>query len=170
MEQRGSRQAEYGDALIKRLAGDLTGRFGRGFSLAQPLSDAGLLPGLLGHFANAVGKIVLSPDEGAGDRKGRRLPTVLAKSPVGDEEPTALIERLSSAFPLPWSHYEQLLSVEDPEARRFYEQEALQGRLDIPPTRPSDHHPLLRTDAPARNKAAMLSKGAMPQPGDRSCG
>lgn len=31
IEQRGSAQAEYGDELIKRLAGDLTTRFGRGF-------------------------------------------------------------------------------------------------------------------------------------------
>ncbi len=32
VEQRGSRQAGYGDVLIKRLATDLTARFGRGFS------------------------------------------------------------------------------------------------------------------------------------------
>ena len=32
VEQRGSPQAEYGDVLIKRLAADLTARFGRGFS------------------------------------------------------------------------------------------------------------------------------------------
>jgi hypothetical protein len=31
VEQRGSAYAEYGDVLIKRLAADLTSRFGRGF-------------------------------------------------------------------------------------------------------------------------------------------
>ena len=34
VEQRGSPHAEYGDVLIKRLAADLTARFGRGFSCA----------------------------------------------------------------------------------------------------------------------------------------
>ena len=32
VEQRGSPRAEYGDVLVKRLAADLTARFGRGFS------------------------------------------------------------------------------------------------------------------------------------------
>lgn len=30
-------------------------------------------------------------------------------------------------FPLPWSHYVRLLAVENPEARAFYEVEALRG-------------------------------------------
>ena len=32
VEQRGSSQADYGDVLVKRIAVDLTARFGRGFS------------------------------------------------------------------------------------------------------------------------------------------
>jgi hypothetical protein len=31
-EQQGKRRADYGEALLARLAADLTGRFGRGFS------------------------------------------------------------------------------------------------------------------------------------------
>jgi hypothetical protein len=34
-EQRGRRRAEYGEALLKNLAFDLTAKFGRGFSLAN---------------------------------------------------------------------------------------------------------------------------------------
>ena len=32
-EQRGKKRAGYGQALLKRVAGDLTGRFGRGFGV-----------------------------------------------------------------------------------------------------------------------------------------
>src|SRR5271165_7156966 len=32
VEQRGDQRADYGDELVKRLAADLTSRFGRGFS------------------------------------------------------------------------------------------------------------------------------------------
>jgi hypothetical protein len=34
---------------------------------------------------------------------------------------------LVPAFPLSWSHYVRLLSVEKPDARAFYEAEALRG-------------------------------------------
>ncbi|MBI4354328.1 MAG: hypothetical protein HY595_03745, partial [Candidatus Omnitrophica bacterium] len=34
-------------------------------------------------------------------------------------------------FPLSWSHYVRLLSVEDPQARAFYEREALRGGWSI---------------------------------------
>jgi hypothetical protein len=34
-------------------------------------------------------------------------------------------------FPLTWSHYVRLLKVEKPEARRFYETEALRGGWSV---------------------------------------
>ncbi|MBI5910034.1 MAG: hypothetical protein HY848_08790 [Betaproteobacteria bacterium] len=34
-------------------------------------------------------------------------------------------------FPLPWSHYVCFLSVEKPEARKFYEEEALRGGWSV---------------------------------------
>jgi predicted nuclease of restriction endonuclease-like (RecB) superfamily len=38
---------------------------------------------------------------------------------------------LRPLFPLPWSHYVRLLSVADPEAREYYEREALQGGWSV---------------------------------------
>ena len=38
--------------------------------------------------------------------------------------PAPSFARLAELFPLGWSHYITLLSVSDPEARRFYEIEA----------------------------------------------
>jgi len=38
---------------------------------------------------------------------------------------------LRTPFPLPWSHYVRLLSVEDPDARAFYETEALRGGWSV---------------------------------------
>jgi hypothetical protein len=37
-EQRGLRRAQYGEALLRRLATDLTSRFGKGFSERNPLT------------------------------------------------------------------------------------------------------------------------------------
>ena len=38
--------------------------------------------------------------------------------------PQAVVEQLQQRFPLGWSHYVALLTVDDPEERRFYEIEA----------------------------------------------
>lgn len=40
---------------------------------------------------------------------------------------TASAESRLGAFPLSWSHYVRLLSVEKPHARAFYEAEAIRG-------------------------------------------
>jgi predicted nuclease of restriction endonuclease-like (RecB) superfamily len=74
--------------------------------------------------------------------------------------------RLVARFPLPWSHYVRLMSVKYDDARRFYEEEALRGgwterQLDRQISSQFYERTLL-----SRNKAAMLRKGAVPQPGD----
>ena len=63
-----------------------------------------------------------------------------------------------SQFPLPWSHYVKLLGVKNPEARVFYENEALRGgwsvrQLERQITTQFHERTLL-----SKNKAAMLKK------------
>ena len=87
-EQGGEARAEYGEALIPQLARDLTGRFGRGFG-AVNLS-------LMRRF------YLLWPPTGILQTPSEKLPAHPAPSTV----PT---------FPLPWSHYVRLLSVENVE-------------------------------------------------------
>jgi predicted nuclease of restriction endonuclease-like (RecB) superfamily len=69
-------------------------------------------------------------------------------------------------FPLSWSHYVRLLSVNKPEGRAFYETEALRGgrtvrRLDRQISTQFYERTLL-----SRNKAPMLSKGQKATPED----
>jgi hypothetical protein len=107
-EQAGSRRAAYGEELIKRLARDLTGRLGRGFS-ERNLGQMRLF--YLGwpsrQTASAESAAPLIPQ------------TLSAKSGPRHQ------------FPLPWSHYVRLLSVADPKAREFYEHEALRGGWSV---------------------------------------
>jgi predicted nuclease of restriction endonuclease-like (RecB) superfamily len=61
-------------------------------------------------------------------------------------------------FPLPWSHYVRLLSVRNPNAREFYEEEALRGGWT---TRQLDRQigsQFYERTALSKNKAAMLAK------------
>ena len=91
---------DYGTRLVARLATDLTKRFGRGFgavNLAQMRKLYQTWP-TPGIFQTASEKL-------------------------SQHDPSPVLPR----FPLSWSHYVRLLSVEKPEARTFYEAEALRG-------------------------------------------
>jgi len=101
-EQRGQERAECGDAVIKQLAADLEPLFGRGFGWRN-------LTQMRAFFVTwPASKILQTPS---------------AKS-VG-------LSELAKQFPLPWSAYVRLLSVESPEARAFYEAEALRSGWSI---------------------------------------
>ncbi|MBE9117205.1 DUF1016 family protein [Lusitaniella coriacea LEGE 07157] len=66
---------------------------------------------------------------------------------------------LDRKFPLPWSHYVQLLSVKSNEARSFYEAEALQGGWSVRQLRRQMATQFYERTLLSRNKAAMLEKG-----------
>jgi len=69
-------------------------------------------------------------------------------------------------FSLPWSHYVCLLSVDNPEARRFYEEEALRGGWSVRQLNRQVSTLFYERTAVSRNKAAMVKKGDKPHPED----
>jgi hypothetical protein len=85
------------------------------------------------------------------------LQTVSAKSDL---------TKVTSHFPLPWSHYVKLLSIEKPEARRFYEAEALRGGWSVRQLTRQINTLFYERTLLSRDKAAMLTKGARPRPED----
>jgi len=141
-EQAGEKRAEYGELLIKRLAKDLSASFGRGFgprNLAQMRSF---------YLAWSHGRI---------------LQTLSAKSstPIpfneiqGHPQP---VQDLANQFPLPWSAYVRLLSVKSPEARTFYEAEALRSGWSVRQLDRQIGSQFYERIALSQNKAAMLEK------------
>lgn len=135
-EQRGSKKAKYGETLIAQLSLDLTGRFGRGFG---PVNLSQMRKFYL--FWTPV----------------RIFQTVSEKFTLKD---------IASRFPLPWSHYVLLLSVKSPEARAFYEAEALRGGWSVRQLDRQTSTQFYERTALSRNKAAMLRKGTKALPGD----
>ena len=74
---------------------------------------------------------------------------------------------LARAFPLPWSHYVLLVSrSRSPEAFAFYQSEALRGGWSVRQLQRQMDSQFYERTALSRNKAAMLTKGAKPQPSD----
>ena len=149
-EQSGEERAEYGTALIKRLAEDLTQRFGRGFgavNLNQMKRFYLLWPSE---------RIFQTPSEKLGDAEN--MPTTLAESSLAN---------IASRFPLSWSAYVRLLSVKNINAREFYETESLRGGWTVRKLGRQINTQFYERTALSKNKAAMLTKGQKVQPEDR---
>jgi predicted nuclease of restriction endonuclease-like (RecB) superfamily len=189
VEQRGERRAEYGASLIERLSLDLTKRFGRGFSRANleymrrffeywpiPQTPSGeFTAGPSGRIQqtpaveSGVGRAQTSSAESPPEKPqtpSGKLQTVSAKSQTTPPVGLVTISDLAARFPLPWSHYVRLLAVKDENARHFYEQEALRGGWSIRQLDRQIGSQFYERTLLSRNKAAMLRKGSVPQPGD----
>ena len=142
-EQSGEDRAEYGAALMERLAEDLTVRFGRGFS-SQNIYNMRLF-----YLSYPSDRIFQTPS-GEFDH-----PFVQ----VGFDD-------LLTAFPLPWSAYVRLLSVRNESAREFYETEALRGGWSVRQLDRQIGSQFYERTALSKNKAAMLTSGQEQRPQD----
>jgi predicted nuclease of restriction endonuclease-like (RecB) superfamily len=137
-EQNGTERAEYGEELIRQLAGDLTRQFGRGFG-AVNLSQ-------MRRFY-----IEWPPQQ--------IFQTVSEKS--------LSLSDVAAKFPLPWSAYVRLLSVKSPGARSFYETEALRSGWSVRQLDRHIGSQFYERLALSQNKAALLEKGQIVEPSDK---
>ena len=184
-EQAGGRRAAYGKKLLKLLSGDLSARFGRGFSernlkymrafyMGWPFSQTAfaespptdgmisqenlgeLIENLRGGIRQTLSAEFISPFVSSScNPRCEIAQTVSAQFSPGNQR-----------FPLPWSHYVELLAVESPEGRAFYEAEALRGGWGVRQLRRQISSRFYERTLLSRNKAAMLRKGGKPLPAD----
>jgi predicted nuclease of restriction endonuclease-like (RecB) superfamily len=158
-EQGGKRRAKYGERLIETLAHDLSAKHGRGFSERNVWNMRAFFLGW---------QILQTPSAELQARAIAQTPQAGSSLPA-DRQGSAVLPdstKFREAFPLPWSSYVRLLSVENPLARSFYETEALRGGWS---TRQLDRQigsQYYERTALSKNKAAMLLKGQQPTPAD----
>jgi predicted nuclease of restriction endonuclease-like (RecB) superfamily len=76
------------------------------------------------------------------------------------------VETARVQFPLSWSDYVRLLSVEKPEARAFYEAESLRGGWTVRHLDRQIGTQFYERTLLSRDKAAMLRKGQISRPED----
>ena len=164
-EQGGEKRAEYGETLLERLSKDLTSRYGRGFArpnlirfrqFYQAFPNPAIRSTLSNESSAALNPIRSTPSNESGET------AILAASPAQFN-----LADLARAFPLPWSHYVLLISrSRSAEAFAFYHAEALTGGWSVRQLQRQMDSQFYERTALSRNKAAMLAKGAKPQPGD----
>ena len=140
-EQGGKQRAEYGEALLKRLAIDLTARFGKGFGTVN---------------LSQMRKFFLTwPVE-------KIFQTVSEKF----ESSTLSLSHIASHFRLPWSQYVRLIALRSEEARKFYEIEALRCGWSVRQLERQISSQFYERTALSRNKEAMLQKSSIKEKGD----
>ena len=158
-EQSGEERAEYGAALIERLAEDLTLRFGRGFS-SQNIYNMRLF------FLSYQPDRILQTPSGESAADGVEP---IPQTPSGESDASSVevvFDDLRAAFPLPWSAYVRLLSVRNLSAREFYETEALRGGWSVRQLDRQISSQFYERTALSRNRAAMLTSGQQERPED----
>jgi predicted nuclease of restriction endonuclease-like (RecB) superfamily len=149
-EQRGEHRAEYGEQLIEQLSEDLTRQFGRGFGRANLWQMRAF------YRAWPEAKILQT-------LSGESISTIDCDNIEGDY---STVLALASRFVLPWSAYVRLLSVKNPEARTFYETEALRSGWSIRQLDRQIGSQFYERVALSQNKAAMLEKAENSEPND----
>lgn len=158
--QGGKERADYGQALLERLSSDLSTRFGKGFSRQNlqrfrefyltysPKQICSTLSGKSEDQENAPKRSTL-----LSETIPSVVPTVRTRSESSIRKYS--LTELSQVFPLPWSDYVLLLSVQNPDARNFYEAEALRGGWTVRQLARQIDSQFYERTALSRNKAAM---------------
>ena len=111
-EQQGKERAEYGKSVLKELSQRLTEEFGKGYLVynLERMRNFYLV------FKNRIAEIEKSE-------------SVMRKSE--DEKSSTLLRKFEGAFKLSWSHYLQLLKIENEEERNFYEIETANNNWSV---------------------------------------
>jgi predicted nuclease of restriction endonuclease-like (RecB) superfamily len=163
-EQGGKERAEYGEALLRRLSDDLTRSHSRRFSRQNlQLMRAfyigwEICPTPSGKFQVRIKGTTHTGSAGlAGDSS---LPAIV---------PAAMSAELNlpDLFPLPWSHYVRLMSVDSHYARAFYyEEEAIRGGWSVCQLDRQIGTQFYERLAASKRKDLMLQKGQEARPED----
>lgn len=150
-EQAGKRRAQYGKELLAKLSVDLTSRFGRGFSA----TNIRLMRTFYLEWQ------IQQPLAAESTHKSTNQ-LILLDNQI--QQPAAA--ELYASFPLPWSHYVELLPVKSKEARNFYEKEAIRGGWSKRQLIRQIDSQFYERTLLSKNKAAMLRKGQKAEAGD----
>ncbi|WP_044409584.1 PDDEXK nuclease domain-containing protein [Thiomicrospira microaerophila] len=111
-EQKGQQRAQYGQALLKQLAQDLTLRHGKGFSRSNLI----------------------------------RMRQFYLAYPISAKP----------SHKLSWSHYVELLKLDDPQERGFYQQQAIAENWSVPELKRQKQAQLFLRLAASKDKAGLL--------------
>ena len=155
VEQKGQKRADYGKQIIKKISKDLTKSLGKGFGLSNLKNFR--------QFYLSYSHIQKSQTLSGFFKSSQKGQTVSAQS----SNSLNTQKQLPNLFPLPWSAYVRLLSIEDESARKFYEDEALRGGWSVRQLDRQISSQFYTRTLLSKNKMKMLTKGVKAKPEDK---
>jgi predicted nuclease of restriction endonuclease-like (RecB) superfamily len=150
-EQKGKARARYGEELIKRLSNDMTENFGRGFSEMNLRN----MRRFYLEFPVQIQQTLSVKSSGKNkfqtvSAKSLKSETLFRKSEIRQTPSVEFNPELS------WSHYCELLSVEIPLARSFYEQESINNNWSFRELKRQINSQLFERLALSRDSSAVM--------------
>jgi predicted nuclease of restriction endonuclease-like (RecB) superfamily len=142
-EQQGAKRAGYGTALLKELSARLTEEFGKGF----PRTNLEYMRKFFLTWQDRVPMISQAPVGKSGQRG-------ISQQPIGKS--SWMKKSQTVPFTLSWIHYLVLLSINDPDERRFYEIEATNEAWSVPELKRQKASCLYERLALSRDKTGVM--------------
>lgn len=156
-EQEGKERAEYGEALLKRLSGDLTKQFGKGWG--EPHLRAIRQFYLI--YGDIEKRYTLCSESGKPDETNIRHTPCIELSPsqiLPSKLQTLSVEFFNTLFPLSWSHYRLLMRLDEPFKRELYESECIRGNWSVRQLDRQIQSMLYERTALSKRKLAVIAK------------
>lgn len=149
-EQKGKERADYGEALLKKIAGDLTPRFGKGFTERNLWH--------MRQFYITYKEILHTPCAELSGKAQKKTHTVRAELIPISQTVSGISEALMRKFPLSWSHYRLLMRLDEPFKREFYEAECTRGNWSVRQLDRQIQSMLYERTALSKRKLAVIAK------------
>jgi predicted nuclease of restriction endonuclease-like (RecB) superfamily len=150
-EQKGKERAEYGEALLKKLAKDLSPKYGKGFSERN-----------LELMRKFYLFYPISQTVSAKSKKGYTLCSELEFKQKNYQQfrqsEVQISHTLSAKFPLSWSHYCLLMRLDESFKREFYEAECIKGNWSVRQLDRQIQSMLYERTALSKRKMAVIAK------------
>lgn len=161
-EQNGKDRAKYGQKLLESVAVDLAKKEIKGLTDPRVLRDCRVLyrvyPQIRGSVTRELGTITLPPNT-------PETLTVTGKRIRGSatrELPTPLA--LQELMRLSWTHLQELIRLDDPWQRAFYENECIKGRWSIRQLQRQIGSLLYERTGLSTNKKAVIQRTRTQEP------
>ena len=127
-EQNGQHRADYGKQMLKKVAKQLTAKYGRGFSV-ENLQNMRKFYLTYSNY-DAVSNRTLECSKSNLVDSVYQIEVKASDKNITANKQTHLEKRIPF-FTLSWSHYLKLMRIENPEERKFYELEATNNHWSL---------------------------------------
>jgi predicted nuclease of restriction endonuclease-like (RecB) superfamily len=161
-EQSGKDRAKYGQKLLESVAVDLAKKKVKGLTDPRVLRDCRVLyrayPQIRGSVTRELGTITLPPNTPETlTLTGKRI-----RGSATRELPTPLA--LQELMRLSWTHLQELIRLDDPWQRAFYENECIKGRWSIRQLQRQIGSLLYERTGLSTNKKAVIQRARTQEP------